>query len=109
MEAVQDRSGLWIYFKKQFGDIGNFIRFAVRFFIYLFKRPFEVNELLFQCLKTGYQSLPLVGITAFIMGLVMTMQSRPSLVTFGAESLLPGVVAFTIIKEVGPVITALVC
>jgi phospholipid/cholesterol/gamma-HCH transport system permease protein len=39
----------------------------------------------------------------------MTIQSRPSLVTFGAESLLPGIVSFSIIKEIGPVITALVC
>ena len=109
MEAIQLQSGLWSYFKKKFGDTGNFIRFSARFFRYLFKRPFEGNELLIQCFKCGYQSLPLVGITAFIMGLVMTIQSRPSLVTFGAESLLPGIVSFTIIKEVGPVITALVC
>jgi phospholipid/cholesterol/gamma-HCH transport system permease protein len=109
MEAIQNRSGIWIYLKKQFSYTGRFIHFATKFFNYLFKGPFEGNELLVQCFKSGYQSLPLVGITAFIMGLVMTMQSRPSLVTFGAESLLPGIVSFTIIKEVGPVITALVC
>jgi phospholipid/cholesterol/gamma-HCH transport system permease protein len=109
MEAIQNRSGIWMYLKKQFSDTGRFIHFAAKFFTYLFKGPFEGNELLVQCFKSGYQSLPLVGITSFIMGLVMTMQSRPSLVTFGAESLLPGIVSFTIIKEVGPVITALVC
>jgi phospholipid/cholesterol/gamma-HCH transport system permease protein len=109
MEAAQESFSLLLYSKKLFGYIGNFIRFAARFFRYLFKRPFEGNELLLQCFKTGYQSLPLIGITAFIMGLVMTMQSRPSLAKFGAESLLPGIVAFSIVKEIGPVITALVC
>jgi phospholipid/cholesterol/gamma-HCH transport system permease protein len=43
------------------------------------------------------------------MGMVLTIQSRPSLVTFGAESLLPGMVCISVIKEIGPVITALVC
>ena len=109
MEATQEHAGLWPDLKKQFGNTGQFIRFASRFFAFIFKRPIEGNEWLAQCFKTGYQSLPLVGITAFIMGLVMTIQSRPSLVTFGAESLLPGIVSFSIIKEIGPVITALVC
>ena len=43
------------------------------------------------------------------MGLVLTIQSRPSLVNFGAVSLLPGMVAVSLIREMGPVITALIC
>jgi phospholipid/cholesterol/gamma-HCH transport system permease protein len=43
------------------------------------------------------------------MGLVLTIQARPSLVTFGAASLLPGMVAVSLIREMGPVITALIC
>jgi phospholipid/cholesterol/gamma-HCH transport system permease protein len=50
-----------------------------------------------------------VGITAFIMGLVLTIQSRPTLVEFGAESLLPSMVAVSLIREISPVITALIC
>jgi phospholipid/cholesterol/gamma-HCH transport system permease protein len=50
-----------------------------------------------------------VGITGFIIGLVLTIQSRPSLVQFGAESLLPGMISNSLIKEIGPVITALIC
>jgi phospholipid/cholesterol/gamma-HCH transport system permease protein len=57
----------------------------------------------------GYKSMPLVGITGFIIGLVLTIQSRPSLVQFGAESLLPGMISNSLIKEIGPVITALIC
>ena len=109
MEATHPGMGIWENLKKQFNDIGNFVLFALRFFRSLFKWPFESREFLIQCFKTGYQSLPLVGITAFIMGLVMTIQTRPSLVTFGAESLLPGIVAFSVVKEIAPIITALVC
>jgi phospholipid/cholesterol/gamma-HCH transport system permease protein len=43
------------------------------------------------------------------MGLVLTIQSRPVLVDFGAESMLPGMVAISLIREMGPVITALIC
>lgn len=48
-------------------------------------------------------------ITGFIMGLVLTLQSRPTLAEFGAESWLPGMVALSLIREIAPVITALIC
>jgi phospholipid/cholesterol/gamma-HCH transport system permease protein len=56
----------------------------------------------------GYRSFPLVVITGFIMGLVLTIQSRPTLAEFGAESWLPSMVAISIIREIGPVIIALI-
>ena len=43
------------------------------------------------------------------MGIVLTIQSRPALVEFGAVAMLPGMVAVSIIREIGPVITALIC
>jgi phospholipid/cholesterol/gamma-HCH transport system permease protein len=43
------------------------------------------------------------------MGLVLTIQSRPTLIEFGAESWLPAMIAVSIIREIGPVITALIC
>ena len=43
------------------------------------------------------------------MGLVLTIQSRPTLVEFGAESWLPAMVSVSLIREIGPVITALIC
>jgi len=43
------------------------------------------------------------------MGLVLTIQSRPVLADFGAVSMLPGMVAVSLIREMGPVITALIC
>lgn len=69
----------------------------------------ELEEFLRQCYWTGYKSLPLVSITAFIMGLVLTIQSRPTLVEFGAESMLPSMVAISLVREIAPVITALIC
>ncbi|MDP1801510.1 MAG: ABC transporter permease [Bacteroidota bacterium] len=83
--------------------------FAVRYFKEMFKPPFEFKEFLKQCYLTGYRSLALVGITGFIMGLVLTIQSTPTMAEFGAEAWIPGMVAVSIIREIGPVITALIC
>lgn len=109
MQIIQEKQDLFSAVRKQFSNAGDFVRFASRFFRDVFRPPYHVSEFLLQCFKTGYQSLPLVGTTAFIMGLVLTIQSRPSLVAFGAESLLPGMVSFSVVKEIGPVITALIC
>jgi phospholipid/cholesterol/gamma-HCH transport system permease protein len=74
-----------------------------------FSRDFEFKEFLRQCFQIGYKSLPLISITGVILGLVLTIQSRPALVKFGAVALLPGMVALSLIREIGPVITALIC
>lgn len=84
-------------------------RFGIRFFREGFRPPFEFKEVVRQSYEIGYKTMPLVGITAFIMGLVLTIQSRPTLLEFGAESWLPAMVAVSIIREIGPVITALIC
>ena len=97
------------YIKNIFGDAGNVTLFALQFFKEVFVPPYEVKEFIKQCYFVGYKSLPLVGITGFIMGLVLTLQSRPTLAEFGAESWLPGMVALSLVKEIAPVVTALIC
>ncbi len=83
--------------------------FTARFFKEIFTTSFELKEFFWQCYAIGYKSLPLVTITGFIMGMVLTIQSRPTLLQFGAESWLPGMVALSLIREIAPVITALIC
>ena len=68
----------------------------------------EWKELFRQCYEIGNRSFWLVAVTGFIMGLVLTIQSRPILVKFGAESWLPSMVSISLIREMGPVITALI-
>jgi phospholipid/cholesterol/gamma-HCH transport system permease protein len=90
-------------------DIANVSLFIARLVRETFSRNFEFKEFLRQCYQIGNKSLPLISITGVIMGLVLTIQSRPALVDFGAVSLLPGMVAVSLIREMGPVITALIC
>lgn len=74
-----------------------------------FSRDFEVKEFFRQCYQIGYKSLPLISVTGAIMGLVLTIQTRPVLVDFGAVSMLPAMVTLSLIREIGPVVTALIC
>jgi len=90
-------------------EIGDITRFTGRFFKEIFKPRFEFSEFLRQCYFIGYKSIGLVSITAFIMGLVLTIQSRPTLVEFGAEYLLPSMISVSLVREIAPVITALIC
>lgn len=91
-----------------FSETGSISGFTGRFFSTGLKPRFEFRELLNQCYVIGYKSLPLIALTGFIMGLVLTMQLRPSLVDYGVESQLPVMVGIAIVREIGPVITALI-
>lgn len=82
--------------------------FGIRFFKEVFAPPYEIKETLRQCFAIGYKSLSLVGITGFIIGLTLTLQSIPTLSKFGAQSLVPSMVALALILEIGPVITSLI-
>src|SRR5690606_32049536 len=102
-------AGLPIAIERSLREAGSIAHFAGRFFRNAFHPRFAWDELLRQCVVNGYRSLALVGITAFIMGLVLTVQSRPTLARFGAESMLPAMVAVSMVREIVPVITALIC
>lgn len=96
-------------FRKFLIGVADVSLFLMRFFRNTFSRGFEFNEFLKQCFQIGNKSLGLISITGIIIGLVLTIQSRPVLVDFGAEAMLPGMVAVSIVREMGPVITALIC
>jgi phospholipid/cholesterol/gamma-HCH transport system permease protein len=94
--------------KEFFIDLGGLARFTGSVIRQAFKKSSEFREFLRQAYYVGYRSLPLVGITAFILGLVLTLQTRPVMADLGAEAWLPGMVIVSIIREIGPVITALI-
>jgi phospholipid/cholesterol/gamma-HCH transport system permease protein len=90
-------------------DIADVFLFIARILKETFSPNFEFKEFFRQCFQIGNKSLPLISVTGIIMGLVLTIQSRPVLVDFGAVNALPGMVAVSLIREMGPVITALIC
>lgn len=95
--------------KRFFNVTGEISEFSLRYFREVFFPPYEFPEFLRQCFLIGNKSVGLVGSTGFIMGIVLTLQTRPTLVEFGAESWMPSMVGIAIVREIGPVITALIC
>jgi len=95
--------------KRWFEGIGDQVAFFFKFFRNIFTGGFEWSEFVRQCYEIGYRSMMLVGITSFIMGVVLIVQLRPTLVAFGAASMLPRTLAVSFIREIGPVIIAIIC
>ncbi len=92
-----------------FLEIGEFNLFLWLTIRASFSRHFEFKEFLKQCFQVGNKTLPLITLTGLVIGLVLTIQSRPILMDFGAVSKLPAMVALSIVREMGPVVTALIC
>lgn len=89
-------------------DAGEISRFVGRFFLEGLRPRYEVREFLHQCFIIGYKSLPLAALTAFIMGIVLTMQLHPTMVYYGVEAQIPAMVGIAIVREIGPIVTALI-
>ena len=93
---------------KLFLKVAGLTAFGFKYFKEVFTPPYEIKETLRQCYSIGYKTLSLIGITGFIIGLTLTLQSIPTMTEFGAQSLVPSMVALAVVLEVGPVITALI-
>ena len=98
-----------IPFKQTLAYIADQAIFFKSFLRNIFKKGFEWDELARQSYIIGYRSIGITVLTGFILGVVLTLQSQPTLKDFGAESYIPRMVAISIIREIGPVIIALIC
>ena len=94
-----------IRFFEWFGELGLFCARIARAAL---TPHFEVRELIRQMDAIGSMSLPLVALAGAATGVVMSLETRDSLTRFGAKSMLPTVIVFSLIKEMGPIITGLV-
>ena len=88
-------------------ELTDIFHFIALFFNNLFSKRFEWYEFINQLYKTGYKSFFLISVTGLILGLVLTLQTRPMMADLGAEAWLPNLVFVSIIREMGPVIMAL--
>ncbi|MBA9075619.1 MULTISPECIES: MlaE family ABC transporter permease [Rufibacter] len=91
-----------------FAELYRIYQFIARFFKEVFLPPYEMREVIRQCYEVGVKSLPLISLTGFIIGIVFTNQSRPSLAEFGATSWLPSLISIAIVRALAPLVTALI-
>ena len=88
-----------------FGEMAIFCRHLFRAAV---TPPYEGRELLRQMDEIGTKSLPLVVLSGAAIGAVLSLHTRDTLILFGAKSLLPSLIILSVIRESGPIITALV-
>lgn len=86
------------------GEVGLFGLRAIRD---TFRPPYEFRETLGQVVEVGYRSCPLIITSGFAFGVVLALQTRAEMMSFGAESMIPQAVSFGLFKDVGPIIAAL--
>jgi phospholipid/cholesterol/gamma-HCH transport system permease protein len=91
-------------FLDQLGEVGLLTRDFVR---YLFRRPFESRLLLEQLDNVGWRSLNVVNLTALFTGMVLALQMGGFLARFGAKIYVSRVMGISLLREMGPVLTAL--
>ena len=78
-----------------------------RAFIGLFRRPRYMSETIRQMDLIGVGSLPIVLLTGFFTGGVLILQTYPTLAYYGGQSEAGRAVATSLIRELGPVLAAL--
>ncbi len=93
-----------LYVLTDLGRMGVFLFFAL---IGLFKRPFRFRELIKQLAFIGAGSFSVIFFTALSSGMVLGLQGYYSLNKFGAVGMLGSAVSLTLIRELGPILTAL--
>lgn len=112
MEDIKLKDSRFSTFAKSLNEffimIAGLWQFQIEFLKQVFVPPYEVEQIRKHMDILGIKTLPIVSVTGFIIGLVITMQMQPVMVRFGAEAFLPGSVGISIVRELGPVITALI-
>src|SRR5579864_7089850 len=106
MESTSTVTGIMINRSLEwFGDLGSF---SWKVICAAVTRPLELREIIRQFDEIGSKSLPLVALAGAAVGTVLALESRSSLLRFGAKSMLPATIVFSIIHEMGPIVTGLV-
>lgn len=87
--------------------VGEVSLFGARALFEAFRPPYEFREIARQTFEIGWRSTPLVATAGLAIGVVLSMHTRASLERFGAEAMIPAGLAIALIRETGPLVTAL--
>ncbi len=88
-------------------ELGKITLFFLEGLVYIFAWPPPFRKIVQQIHFIGYRSLFIIGLTGAFTGMVLGLQGYYTLVKFGSEGMLGAVVALTLIREMGPVLSAL--
>lgn len=88
--------------------LGGLARLAVQTFSVAFLPPLRIGRVIEQIKRTGAESLPITALIAFFIGMIMALQTAVQMQRFGSEMYIASIVALSLVRELGPVITGLV-
>ena len=91
----------------QLGDLGRAGVFGIRAIACSVTPPVKFQRVLKQIRFVGWKSLPVICLTGAFTGLVLALQGHPTLRKVGSEAFLGPLVALSLIRELGPVLSAL--
>ncbi|MBI2817278.1 MAG: ABC transporter permease [Acidobacteria bacterium] len=95
------------FVKRRVLAVQNFALLSGRAFQNIFRSPHYLSDIIMQMDFIGFGSLPIVVLTGFFTGAVLALQTSKTLSTFGETSLTGQVVALSLVRELGPVLTSL--
>ncbi len=90
-----------------FGHLGRIAQFGFRIAVCLVMRPYRIRRLMSDVFDVGVLSLPVVCLSGAVIGGTLSLLGYTTLVRFGAEEALGTLVGLAVIREFGPVLTAL--
>lgn len=96
------------FIREKISYLGGLCLLVFGFFKELFKRPFFTFELKEQCFHIGLASMPIAAVTLFFVGVVFAYQFGITLRALGAVQYIGRVTSVSLVRELGPVFTALV-
>lgn len=88
--------------------LGGLSNLAAQCLCWAFMPPFKKERVFEQCKKAGVDSLPIISLVAFFIGVIMALQTAYQMQRLGSEMYIASIVALSMVRELGPVITALV-
>ena len=89
------------------GSFQEYILLSGRAFGNIVREPHYYDDVLIQMDVIGFGSIPIVLLTGFFSGAIIALQMARALNTYGASSQVGSIVALTLVRELGPVLTAL--
>jgi phospholipid/cholesterol/gamma-HCH transport system permease protein len=87
--------------------VGDVALFGARALYEAVLPPYEFKETWRHVFEIGWRSLPLIALSGFAIGVVLSMHTRASLERFGAEAMIPAGLAIALIRETGPLTAGL--
>jgi phospholipid/cholesterol/gamma-HCH transport system permease protein len=86
---------------------GDFAMFSGRAVVLALRPPYEFKETTRQIFEMGTRSVPLIAVSGFAVGIVLSMHTRASLERFGAAALIPAGLGIALVRETGPLTAGL--